>query len=285
MQVDPRGRLWVTNGEGIFRVSDKGRIVESLGDAPSTRGLNSIEDVFVLPTGATVALDRQSAEVHYFDDQGKTIHIAKPLASDYTERPPQAGPLGVTRSGDVYVGPPGECLHYSRTGVRIGKQTWGKGEPAANPATIQPQWRWERDWLIDDHGNKVGKLDRWPDLAWMLDGPSATAPDGSLMAFGIKGDRWLYREPDRIAFFSPTGKPEGMSPLPSGLGRYPNAAYDGKLAYFARKSDVVAINKQGHAVWMFNLPSNPNGSWSIFPSRGGIALWDGKVTVYWYSTP
>lgn len=289
---DPTGALWITDGGSLLRLDKDGMADRIVGATPSTSGLSAIEQLHVAADGTTYALDHNTAEVHVFAHTGVRKAIAKPLETDFTSRPAEYAALDVTRSGDVYVGGgtgEGE-LHFSPKGVRQGyvdfPSAFGdRPVTATGPISgdVKPQWRWRGSLLVDEKGNDIARLRRWPDQKWLLGGPSAVAPDGRLMAYGGPGDSRLgYSEaPDRIAFFTPGGMPEGLAALPKGLGDVYGSAFDGQMAYLTCGESIVAVNRSGKALWRF---TPKGGCASTWPSLGCLAVFDGKKTVTWYKT-
>lgn len=288
---DSEGALWISDGKALMQVGKDGIVARLIGPEPASSGLSEIGDIHIDAVGTIYALDINSGEVHLFDKDGKRTAVAKPLAKDFDKRPLEYAWLKVARSGDIYVGGgTGEGdLHFSPTGARLGyvdyPSTFGNIPVSAQEPykrEVSPQWRWHGTLLLDENGKDVARLRRWPDLRWMTDGPSAVAPDGRLMSFGGPEDPMGFRlqAPDRIAFFTPGGLPEGMAPLPKGLGIVASSAFDGALSYFQCEESIVAIDRTGRAIWRF---TPKGGIRSICPSLGGLAVFDGEKTITWYS--
>lgn len=285
MRVDSKGLVWVTNGDLFLGLDQKGIAVRTLGLAPRASGMSALSDLFVAPDGSVVALEQDNAEVHAFSPDGSLKFVAKPLASDFDNRPNPS--LDVTQSGDLYVsgGTGAGPLHFSPDGKRVGFQPYPDWEAKGSEKTfqMQPTWRWSGSRLLDERGKIVAELRRWPDQSWMLGGPSAMAPTGELMAYS--GGSWRERDSDqRLAFFKPDGTPDGMAKLPDGLGQTYAGAFDGVLSYFTTEAGLVAVDRRGKAVWLYR-PDGWTIGWRPFPSRGGLALWDGVKTVYWVEVP
>ncbi|HLK13740.1 MAG TPA: hypothetical protein VKT78_02960, partial [Fimbriimonadaceae bacterium] len=284
LKSDSSGHLWASDRHGLYRVNEAGRVVARVGRTPETRGLGRIARLAVKPDGGVIALDEQTAAVSFFDAGGRLASLGTPLKSDFEARPPEYGELHVARSGDVYLGFPTRELHFAPDGRRLGWVANGSEHPAS-VGHVEPTWHWFNENLLDRAGHVRLTLNRWPDQMWMLAGPSCSAPDGSLMAFGTTGPRYVRRGEMRLAFFSAIGKPEGMTPLPAAVNAAYGAAYDGRMAYFFDRGSVVAVAKKGVAVWRFKLPKPDPDYWELFPSRGGIAAFDGRRTIYWFKTP
>ncbi|MGV3614846.1 MAG: hypothetical protein ACO1SV_05870 [Fimbriimonas sp.] len=282
-QLDARGRLWASDRNSLYRFDAAGKSDRFLGLRPLDRGLSTVIDLTVGNDGTVYAMDGQSGDIGAFAPDGKPRFMARPLPGDFKERPSFVE-LQVTKSGDLYVrgADGGGLLKFSSSGRRVGYVPWAKerGKPLRQPA--KGDWRWENTRLVDARGKVMGTLDRWPNGDWMEDGPSAVAPDGSLFAVD---DMLLRRNaPHRMAWFSPSGAPQGMATAPPEVRNAYEASYDGRLAYFVANGYLVAVDRKGRPAWRHRL-NGKDLAWSVFPSRGGIALFDGVKTVTWYAIP
>ncbi len=56
------------------------------------------------------------------------------------------------------------------------------------------------------------------------------------------------------------------------------------LSYFSTHAGLVAVDRKGKAVWLYH-PKGWTSGWRVFPSMGGIALWDEALTVSWLDVP
>lgn len=285
-QVDNVGNLWVTNASSILRIDAKGRVQETIGKALRTSGLGEIGDLHVMSDGKVYALDIATSAVHAFGSNGKSLFVAMPNPFEFKEDGGMFSPtLTVTQSGDIYVSgsDKGELLHIAPMGKRMGYVPYSAKDRDAKvwpspPFTAKPTYRWHWDRLVDENGKPVAAMRRWPDQRWM-NGPSEIAPDGRMMSF----ETLPAPQRGRIAFFASNGMPDGMVELPVGFNsvgyRY-EAAFDGSRSYFVTMEGLVAIDRKGRALWRYR-PKGWNSEWKIFPSRGGLALYDSRQTVIW----
>ncbi len=282
IKVDSAGRPWLTNGDSIFRVDEKGTVVQTIGEKARVTGLAEIADVHVALDGRIIAQDRSTNAAFAFNHTGLLLFSAVPKPTEFDDGTSWNG-LKIPRSGDIYLsgslnkGMP----HWSPKGKRLSDRPRSKDEIGSEgPFAMQLGWLWEGSNLVDEKGKVRGTLRRWPNQDWMLDGPDAMAADGRLMSYQANRYRNLSGKL-KIGYFSATGKPEGESPYPLGASYVYSAAYDGTMSYFVTKVGLVAVDRKGNAKWI--LPLDPNKAWKVFPSRGMLALFDGKQTVTWIS--
>jgi len=137
---------------------------------------------------------------------------------------------------------------------------------------------------MDGAGHVLRTVTRWSDATWLEGTEFSVAPDGTLMTVGSawQGNAFGLKDPDRIGFFSATGEPQSVAPLPQGLGEvhWYQCAFDGKLSYILSHGLIYAFDKSGKALWSFKPPHVP---WTISVSNGDLAVFYGK-TIEWYST-
>ena len=273
-KLDSRGRVWVTDRDSIYRLDSRGRTLSALGAAPVVMEAKKLADVKLDAAGNVYTLDALTGELLSFDHGGKVRFVATPLPTDYRQRP-ILGAIAVAPSGDVYVSIGNFGLthaHYSPKGVRI---TPKKDAPSAPPRA----WHWEGLSLLDDRDIEQTRIKRWPNLDWLRDAATYVAPSGGLAVFST-GDH-----PNRLAFYSPNGDPLQTAQVPLQVTGLSNFAYDGLWVYFARKNDILAVNHAGRPVWRFPLPTGLRGANQVLAWSGGIGIYDGKRTIYWYHLP
>lgn len=87
-----------------------------------------------------------------------------------------------------------------------------------------------------------------------------------------------------MAWFSPSRKSLGMAKAPLGNLRLTDIAYDGRFAYLTTPRFLYAVNQSGKLIWRFPF-KDPNVDCKVFPTREGIAIFDGKQTITWHRLP
>ncbi len=290
-RIDDKGQVWVTDGHAILRLDDKGLVAETLGKSLPTAGLTQVSDIHIASDGKVTVLDAGTIEAAMFSPSGKRLAHMLPLAKDFAERPAQSELL-VTRSGDVYLtGGVGEQLHFSPSGKRMG---WSDPYPRVPAPTnnLSPKWRWYRNRLLDEEGRTVVQLRRWPDYRWLNDFKVAIGPDSGYAVLGMPkepannpGVSGIVSIPvmrsTHLAFFKANGAPISMVKLSEPLVEVWDTAFDGTILYCLRRDrDIVAVARSGGILW--RMPAK--GVTHIAASLGGLAVFDGKSTVTWYST-
>ncbi|MEZ0325184.1 MAG: hypothetical protein ACAH95_04710 [Fimbriimonas sp.] len=286
LRVDESGVLWVCDFYGIYRLNSSGKVVATIGGTGTT-GLTRIADVQVDPKGNVFALDANTAQVYAYDPAKKLTFIARPLPKDLTKTPPEVNRLELTRSGNLYVTdyPGFTYLLFSPTGQRLrkGESSNEKGGPPL--AEGKPEWRWARSRLFDESGKVITTLERWPNLDWLGIGfdEMTQAPSGELLVYKLRD----YNDPSvrgRIGVYTSGGQPIEGAVLPYGCEQMFYGAFDGPTCYFSAEPGVMAVSRKGEALWQFR-PKQANDGWKVFVSKGGLALFDNRQTVYWYATP
>ncbi|MGV3614847.1 MAG: hypothetical protein ACO1SV_05875 [Fimbriimonas sp.] len=282
LSTDPKGRFWASDGDAIYRLGTEGKADLVIGNASLETGLGRLASLIVTEEGLVYAMGVDSGEVVVLEPDGRTRFVARPLPKDRPERNRYAF-LMRAHSGELYIhGFKSEgLLKFTSDGARLGFVPHYTGEEQPLKVAPKADWRWSQHRLMDGVGRIIGVLNRWPD-GTELDGPSAVAATGEILAVDREDER--RKAPRRIAWFSSSGKSEGMTTLPAEVAKARCDGYDGRLAYFVTKDHVVALDRKAQPAWRFPLP-NATSHWTVFPSRGGIALFDGVKTVTWYATP
>ena len=287
VRADSKGDIWITNGDGFFRLNAQGISSQVVGNSPNQAGLGEILSVHIDLDGRVYAQDGSTYAVHVFDRTGKPLFAAVPKPTEFSERAFADGP-DVTRSGDIYLqGSKNDgIIHFSPTGERLADVPYPKDKKGSDGLfEMKPTWRWWGTTLLSEKNEPVAELRRWPDGAWMLGGPSATAPDGRIMAYSKKSYRaggFEANQSKRIAFFAANGRPESMAAYPFANKFVYSTAYDGTDSYFVLDEYIAAVDKNGSVLWAYQPEGwNPKDSFSVFCSMGKLALWDGKQKVIW----
>jgi len=284
LRVDIKGNPWITNGNSLFQLNSKGVVINMVGSAPRSSGLGEIVDLKVANDGRVYAMDRVTNSIHTFSADGQSLFVFNPDPKEFDDNP-MGQELTVTTSGDSYImgSNKGQLLHLSPNGKRIGYVEYSKGFGPDKIFNMEPSWRWRGVDLVDETGNAVATMRRWPNQDWMS-GPDAMAPNGTLMAY--EGNNWQENSDSqerKLAFFDAHGKALIQTTLPADMPEADRCAYDGELCYFVTDRGLVAVDKRGHAKWLYK-PTGWSKGWNVFPSKGGLALYDGDRTVYWVDT-
>lgn len=290
IQTDPKGQVWVTDGRAIIRLAEDGTSSLHFGPPVVTTGLAEISQMTINHIGFITAFDGQTAELHRFDPEGKSVFVTRTLKEDYPSRPIEPEGLYETKSGDIYVGDDWMgnplkrrgYLHFAANGQRVGWQSlMDEAQVFTKFDSPSPTWRWQKDRLIDENGRTVHELDRWPDLRWRDDSDPLAAPDGSLAVIGTPGYRSYRMDAgEYMAFYTPNGTPQGMVKLSIPLESIYSAAFDGETVYVLLEKELRAIGRDGETRWRADVRGH-----KVFFTAKGLAVWDGKGRVTWYGLP
>lgn len=272
--VDPKGNPWISETESIYRIGNDGNVAAVVGNQPRTAGLGEIRDVEIAQDGSVFAMDSHTGSVFHFDKTGKPLSEFKFGPNDVNDMM-ASNSMMVTRSGDLFVHTIKGTVRFTPTGQRLPIIPDSKQETVeGKPIEPQPTWRWYGPDLLDENNKVRMTLRRWKDGTWMLDGPSAMAPDGQLMAFS--GSDYRDRKgtkPKFLGFFAANGTPQIQVPFVIPEEYLGAVAYDGTNAYFATKAGLVALDKSGKALWSFVPPGwKPDDIIKVEAVPGGLVL-------------
>lgn len=281
-RIDADGTIWVTDGTSLFQLDAKAVAVETVGKAVPTAGLSRVSDIHIAADGRVTVYDDTTIEVHAFSPSGRRLARALPLPTDFSLRPTTYTDLAVTRSGEMYLtnATKGD-VRFSSSGNRLEVVPDAENKGGDSLSKADPTWRWKNGRLLDVRGRVVTSLRRWPDYRWLSARHMALAPDGRIGVIGTPGARSYYNAPNtHIAIYDSGGKPRVMARLSQTFSDVDNLAFDGDMLYCLRKNEVIAIDRTGRLRW--KAPAK--GIASITASLGGLAMFDGKSKVIWYST-
>ncbi len=289
--VDPEGRVWASDHSRLYRCDETGTADLALGGPPEGAMADPVA-VTIDRAGRVYALEKGTAAVHVFDDQGKPIRVMRPEPTDTPTQDALAW-IRVEADGRVryrmtYEGP---IVTFDADGRRIGIET--PPEPWQQPDT--PRWEpvdgggWETSGQalrrVGPDGAPIRTIEHRPDGAWLVSVmDAAAAPDGSVAVlcgretpgemFGFgSGPAWL-------CVYGPDGEGRGVVPLDR-ASVFLTLRWDGRRLLLCDE----------HAVTAFDLPLSPRARrfmlpgeksyWSIMKRPDGtLAAWDhGSRTI------
>lgn len=280
-RTDSRGKVWVSDGQTIHRLSSSGMSEATLGEATPSQGLSRVSDLHVSARGRVTVFDDTTIEVHAFDPKGTRLMRAVPLPADFSKRPTEYTNLSVTRSGEFYLtAAEGGDLRFSASGKRLGvvpdRENFGGG-PVAE---AKDSWRWSGRGLLNEEGFVVTQLQRWPDRRWLTESAISTDWGGNVAVVGAPAaPRDWSAARTHVAFYGPGGHPKSMHRLSVPLADISDTAFDGRTLYCLQPHQVVAVDRKGVVLWRTKVPAASR----VFASQGGFALFDGSRNVTWYA--
>ncbi len=278
IRVDGLLRPWISTESGFCRLDAKGVVAETVGRRQRRGGLGRISQIHVGADGRIYAVDSETSGVHVFDRKGHSLFVCQPTPKEFKSG---QAILIITLSSDIYLsgGEAAGFLHFSPSGKRLGYVPGCDGEGPEVPIRPQLDWRWMGIHLVNERGKSVARLRRFPDQSWM-EGPSAVAPDGQLVAIEELSYFGPKNVPRKIAFYSATGQAQSQALLPAEMPDTYGTAYDGERCYFTTEKGLLATNRNGKIIWRYQ-PAGWSLSWSVFATKFGIALYDRDHTVRW----
>jgi hypothetical protein len=261
IHVSPDGKIWVSDGTMLLRLSEDGLVDKVLGQEPSPNRLASIQKVAADQNGNLYALDSETGAVHVFDSSGNPLHICEP-SSDETPTKLSSPSLFVADPGDVYVCGISEetkdCLHFDPECKRDYSFRALPGELMAtvgkdrflttNDVGIQ---------IVDTSGKNLISIPRQPNKKW-LNSPSSVsvAPDGSFAAFVEHGyfNLVLNYTSCAINIYKASGEPVRTIDLDKEFA-YSSIAYDGGLIALRRDKEIWLMDSTGQFLQRFENDS------------------------------
>jgi len=248
--------------EPIARLDDDGQVLSSIPTGSVPGQLLGIGEVHVYPDGRILVVDDGRQTVYGLSPDGrrrwqtsiKEKGRRRAILSELSLRVFSTGGFELSSFSS------GERWRFAEDGRALGKTS----------SEHRAQWR--------------HKLDRCPNGDWMTGHRERklVAPDGRFVMVEER-PRPADASSLRIAWYDSKGKPEGMGSLPA-KPRYEFAAFDGNLLYGLRSGEIVAFDRSGWPTG--RLPITGVSSWtSVFPSRGGLAVFDHRKLIVWYASP
>lgn len=290
IRIGSDGKIWVSDGHYLKRLTDAGKVDRVLGDRPDAAHMGRIDKLKMLSNGRIYALDSRAGAVHLFDETGKHLSVRRSGHPD-ASLGSFASAIHVLENGELFLRRKQGILHFSASGERIkigGKSSAGakRHNAAANRHVVF--WDEDRDSLagVDREGFLVRNIERLPNRDWIpMVLQSASDTRGALAVLTapfFQGD-W------RISLYTPDGAPLRSFPLPETLQKPYGLAFDGSRVVVGGKGKVVVFDTSGKALWEFSpeLPGEQDTSWQAFLVHGGkeLRLYDGVRTIHRYTMP
>jgi sugar lactone lactonase YvrE len=291
IQRSPQGALWASDGDSLFRLSTNAIVDLTLGEPSIPSILSSPGCVEIGPGDRVYVADRRSHVVHVFDSTGQRLGCCIPSPADLTETS-SVRQIALSPAGHVYLKldmSEEGYLHFASDLNRVG---WMK----LDADSVSQEWHFQptnelcwvvgyNDVFLVKHLRKiVQKISRRADGHWLeYPDAAAVAEDGSIavLAFG-QGAR-------SVSIYGATG--EARSTFSAPLERFESSiAFDGRLVYLRRESDVLCFGADGAELGAFTLGPDPEThNWmGPFLAAKGRELWfisTTGLTIHRYAAP
>lgn len=284
MEVDSQGRLWVTDGGSLMRLSEDGIVEFHLGNAPHSEKLAKISGVKVDRRGRVYAVDERTGSMHVFDSTGALLYLCKPDLTDFPGNLmwPE---IAVMDDGTVYLGKglgrdlsePKQYIQFGPDGKRLGAKPFFSKSftedwfsfPSGNLLAVN----YHDALLIDASGKELRAIKRRPDGAW-LDKPSgaAVAPNGSFV-ITAPADKSSPRA-WTISVYDSEGEPKQTITMPKDF-EVSFFIFDGEKFITRKGSELCFVDKHGQVTGSFNpeLKGLEERRWESFLTMDGRELW------------
>lgn len=279
LQRSPDGRLWVSDGDVLLRLSDNGTVDRILGEEASSDTIYQPSyAVTVGPSGRIYVPDDRTNAVHVFDSDGKKRGVCVPDTTDLSETS-YVQHVAVSADGNVFV-----LLDMTDdTYVRFDKHLKRTGRVQLDLDSVTQElyfppsgplcWvaGYENVFLVKDLRNTIRTISRRPDGQWLERlGSLGVAPDGSAAVLA-----WSQSGQVSLNTYGPTGDPRSTYVVPRGWYRLGSVAYDGQSVFFQDHNNVYIIGPNNRCIGSFRLPyDNVGNPWAgPFVTAEGKQLW------------
>jgi hypothetical protein len=290
VRVDPRGRLWTSDGASFMRLTDDGVVDLLLGETPTPTQLVGIAAFTADRQGRLHAVAEGAGAVHIFDSTGRLLHICQPAQEDF-DRSVIYAFVAATDDGEVFVQRPykpdsqrDEYVRFSATGERIGVSSfdpWLNTRIDSGPVWLfQPGtghrcgFRREEILIVDDNGTVIRRIERRPNGKWIpnMSLSLSLAPDGSLAV--LVPDYQDNQRAYAVDLYTAEGDPVCTVGLPRPADRFSGLAYDGRRVVVAGNREVVIVDLDADHTsrWSLTEPGVAAGPWRAYMIEEGREL-------------
>ena len=279
VRAAPDGRLWATDCESLYRLTDAGVVDLILGTQPDPEYLSGVAAFTTDSRGLFYVVSDRTGAVHVFERDGASRHVCKPLPTDFASRLVEAS-ITVAGDGSVYVtgtGPLEGHLQFAADGRRVGVATLAEAD-IEGEWHFQPrgQTRWITGWqelyLVGEDGKRSRTIKRRPDGTWLeIIGDIGVASDGSAAVVCRDSERMGPYEPV-VCLFGPQGEPIRTIALPFD-GYVYRMAYNGRCIVLARGAYLLILDPEGKSIRKFVPEGGSEDTyWEPFFSPDGPEL-------------
>ena len=231
----PDGRLWMTDGDVLLRLSDDGMVDRILGEEAVPATLNQLSRAFVDSNGRIYLGDGRTNAIHVFDSAGKKEGVCVPDPTDLTETSYVQHVTG-SADGDLYV----LLSQDNQAYIRFDKNLKRVGKVRIDLDSVSQEWNfppsgtlcwvggYENVYLVQELRKVVRKISRRADGQWLERSCSlGVAPDGSV-AILARSEAGAVS----VNTYSPAGDPRATYEGPEGWSPFGHVAYDGQTVFF-----------------------------------------------------
>jgi len=301
IQVDSKGRLWVSNGCDILRLGASGVVDRVLGVPPRDDMLTQVAFIDVDRDGLIYAIDRRTACVHVFDPDGEPIHTYQPRSNDILD-PGWVPALTVTERGQFlyYAGrdPNNGRLRH----LRFPAHEAFKRVLHLKTARCYFQASPNRFLAVDEDKAYLTRADDKvvKTIRYNADGKDLgrvhsadIAPDGTICILsGVLGRRGI--ESASINVYEVEGAPKFTVALPESLAGNPQVAYNGHRIVVTSGRILQIYDGNGAALGQYVLQELDEGKDDVplptvpFHTSNGheLLIYDGQsLTLNRYRIP
>lgn len=273
--VSPEGRVWVSDGESIARLTDDGVVDFVLGPQPNAEALTKIAGITVSQTGEIYAADERTACVHIFNSNGARLRVLKSAVDDFKERL-SLPKIAVAPKGDVYLSDwlarRRGFIHFDMNGTRISVKDFGIDSVHAD---LYPRMdgsfvflAYRDAYLLSNDGKPTRKISRRADGNWLVYArEGSVAKDGSFAI--VSGAGFYSSEPWPATIFSPEGQAVKTIVMPEAC-RY--LVWTGRMLVTRTDDALVGIDPATTQPWRSMLAAEWKDA-EIFAPFGGKELW------------
>lgn len=272
VRVSPNGRVWVSDGESLARLTDEGVVDLVLGAAPVAEKLGNVAEIFVDQNGSLFAVDDRTGSVHRFNAKGDKTRVYRTKPDDFKESLSSAV-IAVEPKGGVFVGAydKPEFVHFAEDGKRLEDvkfSDWSMPNVVAlsNGNFLVIEYR--KALLLNAERKVVRKIERRLDRCWF-----ETAHEGFATKNGgfviVSEPAFWSGEPWPVNLYSAKGEAEGMIVMP---GECKMLAVAQSVLLTLAKNNLVGIGFDGRPLFKAAIPETTENM-DVFATLEGKEFW------------
>ncbi len=295
--VDPDGRVWVSDGNRLFRCSDSGQADIALGGPPAGT-MNNPVALTLDAKGRIYAVEDGTAWVHVFDESGKPLQVMKPEPGTMPTQDALSWIVveddGSVRYRMTWEGP---IITFDSDGRQVSVE-----KPKDSWEVAEIPWRkigqgWEENGSeirrLDAEGKVLTSLRHRPDGAWLVTvGSAAAASDGSLAVVCKRpeGMGWNFGEgPAWLCVYGPQGEDRGTLAIGT-TSPFQRVRYDGTRVLLCDENGVTALKaplSNASVATRFTMDGPEDSFWQIrLRADGKVASWStGTRAIQFWRLP
>lgn len=279
-EIDAEGRVWISDGDNIFRLGMYGIVDRVLGEVADNDTMGDIASVAIDREGNIAAMSRRTGVVHQFDGTGEFQRIY--MGTETRDSGFANGPVDFGANGDIYLiyikaneeyEEASKLIRFSSDGIQ--REEIQFAFRRVQPLGITGSFLsvdLSSVSMINQSGELVRKIDRHPDGNWLEDVDGIKVAHNGEFAVLTTHFNSVPKLPNAISLFSANGDPIRTLVLPN-LQRFGGFDFDGESIVVCSPNAIVVYDSQGKAKVSLDYPGEKKeGTWQVTLTQAGREL-------------